>query len=236
MRPFGIVASALVLLALSACGGAGGGGGGDNTSPLSSLAGRAIGYPLTAAASLQAFSPADGAQLAAGTVSGGPAGASFTATLTPIGVIPASAFGYFDGCGNVTVTPNDVGVTAVLGLGVADSQGLFGVLLHTTSPTLTVGDSAVVYLAATKSANVTGSCVVDGVNHTYAITLSRGWTRVETTVTALDAFGQAAAATWRSVAAAPANAEWYYTPISLLSASAEADTAWSKVLALPAAY
>jgi hypothetical protein len=225
------------LLLLGACGGAsgGGGGGGGSATPLTTLAGPVIGYSFPTPATLQAFSPMDGSQLAAGTLSASAAAATMNANLTPIGLIPGDAFGYFAGCGGVSFTPSSVGITAVVALGVADSLGLFGALFHTSAANPRIGDRVIVYFAATGAATISGSCIADGVLSSYEMSLRRGWNPVEVTITNVDLFGNPIALGWRSVSTVPSDVRWTYLPLDALLLDAQPRSGWWTALphALP---
>jgi hypothetical protein len=216
---------------LSACagagGGGGGGGGGSGTSTLSTIGGPVLGYPYNSSAVVQGYAIEDGAQLASGTLVRAGTSTSFTANLTAINLVPASAFVNPFFCNNVVVAPSNAMTTGIFILGVADSGGLFGVLANGTpapnATAVTTNDRIYVYVLADRATTVNGNCVDAGTSTTLDLTLKRGWNRVEGSFTLIDAFGSPIALTWR-VTESTANNVWAYGDLGPLGASSEASS------------
>lgn len=217
-KPARSIIVALVSFALfaSACSG-GGNENGDagGGSSFTSISGSVVGYPYKGTASVQAFAPNDGAQLLSGTLQSPPA-PRVQGTLTPLDLIPASSFAnpYF--CNATTVSPRSLRTTGVIAVGVADSGGVFGLLVRATTndpySSASVGDRLHGFVVATSSGSVSGNCVVDGLNATYDIDLDRGWNDLSARIDAVDSLGQPVAVTYTSEAPL-ASATWYYSDL-----------------------
>lgn len=225
----GIVALVALVALLTACGTSephtGGGG-----STASSINGVLVGYPYAGSATVQAFAPEDGSQLAGGTLFPGP-NARVEAALTVPPNVPVSAYVVPSFCNGVTVSPATTRTTGVVALGVRDSGGLFGMLMRSTfnpnSNVTRVGDTLYVYLLSNTTSSVRGNCVQDGLSYSYDISLRNGWTAVSGRVTALDSFGNPSSIVYTTDTAA-STAPWYFTDVSFVlgtePASVPADT------------
>lgn len=183
------------------------------TSGLTSVTGSVIGYPYVGAATVQAFAPEDSSvQLLAGTLDSTPS-PMVQASLTAVDRVPPSAFVNPFFCNAVGVSPPELRTTGIILAGVADSGGLFGLLVRATIATpletVRVGDRLYFVLLASTAGRIAGSCIEDGTSYSYDISLSRGWNHVAMQFNQIDAFGNPIAASL--FAATPSSAvPWYY--------------------------
>lgn len=206
---------------ITACGGGGASGGGATS--LSSISGPVVGYPFDSSANLQGFAILDGALLATGTLTPTNSGASFTADLTPLSLVPTSAYANPLMCNNMIVSPATALITGVFILGAVDSGGVFGLLANTTVASgnpVTTDDKFYVYLLADRQATIRGTCMEDGISATFLLDLKRGWNRAEVAFTLIDGFGLPIAQTWR-VTESNANSTWVFTELATFSGAVQ---------------